>query len=66
MLDSLPEWLRKMDDTYGDGLKMGESAAITPHFERHEMLMRAVSKPNMNLPVLVYCRRDCGEITLEE
>jgi hypothetical protein len=25
-----------------------------------------VSKPNPNLPVLVYCRRDCGEITLEE
>lgn len=23
VLDSLPEWLRKMDDTYGDGLSMG-------------------------------------------
>ncbi|OCF57572.1 hypothetical protein L486_05031 [Kwoniella mangroviensis CBS 10435] len=45
-LDSLPEWLRKMDDTYGDGLSM-------------------VSKPNRNTPVLIYCRKDCGEITLE-
>ena len=25
-----------------------------------------VAKPNMNLPVLIYCRRDCGEIALEE
>jgi len=25
VLDSLPEWLRKMDDTYGDGLSMGMS-----------------------------------------
>jgi len=25
-----------------------------------------VAKPNPNLPVLVYCRRDCGEIALEE
>ncbi|KAK8854666.1 hypothetical protein IAR55_003405 [Kwoniella newhampshirensis] len=46
VLDSLPEWLRKMDDTYGDGLSM-------------------VTKPNKNMPVLIYCRRDCGEITLE-
>ncbi|WWD19190.1 hypothetical protein CI109_103648 [Kwoniella shandongensis] len=46
VLDSLPEWLRKMDDSYGDGLSM-------------------VTKPNRNVPVLIYCRRDCGEITLE-
>ncbi|WWC71449.1 uncharacterized protein I206_105405 [Kwoniella pini CBS 10737] len=46
VLDSLPEWLRKMDDTYGDGLSM-------------------ISKPNRNTPVLIYCKRDCGEITLE-
>ncbi|WVQ95072.1 hypothetical protein IAU59_002165 [Kwoniella sp. CBS 9459] len=46
VLDSLPEWLRGMDDTYGDGLSM-------------------VSKPNRNTPVLIYCRKDCGEITLE-
>ncbi|WWC63423.1 uncharacterized protein I303_106025 [Kwoniella dejecticola CBS 10117] len=46
VLDSLPEWLRKMDDTYGDGLSM-------------------VSKPNRNTPVLIYCKKDCGEITLE-
>ncbi|WVR09486.1 hypothetical protein IAU60_006554 [Kwoniella sp. DSM 27419] len=46
VLDSLPEWLRKMNDSYGDGLSM-------------------VSKPNRNTPVLVYCRKDCGEITLE-
>ncbi|OCF32764.1 hypothetical protein I317_02129 [Kwoniella heveanensis CBS 569] len=46
VLDSLPEWLRGMDDTYGDGLSM-------------------ISKPNRNTPVLIYCRKDCGEITLE-
>lgn len=46
VLDSLPEWLRKMDDTYGDGLSM-------------------VSRPNPNIPVLVYCKRDCGDITLD-
>ncbi|EIW68284.1 hypothetical protein TREMEDRAFT_16645, partial [Tremella mesenterica DSM 1558] len=46
VLDSLPEWLRKMDDTYGDGLSM-------------------VTRPNPNLPVLIYCIRDCGEIILD-
>ncbi|WRT68534.1 uncharacterized protein IL334_005511 [Kwoniella shivajii] len=46
VLDSLPVWLRKMDDAYGDGLSM-------------------VTKPNRNVPVLIYCRKDCGEITLE-
>ncbi|ORY35645.1 hypothetical protein BCR39DRAFT_511283 [Naematelia encephala] len=46
VLDSLPEWLRKMDDTYGDGLSM-------------------VTSPNKNVPVLIYCQKDCGEILLE-
>ncbi|GFZ50848.1 hypothetical protein JCM24511_08606 [Saitozyma sp. JCM 24511] len=46
VLDSLPEWLRKMDDSYGDGLSM-------------------VVKPNKDVPVLIFCRKYCGEITLE-
>jgi GINS complex subunit 4 len=64
VLDSLPEWLRKMDDTYGDGLSMG-----TLYPPLLIITLRAdgeVAKPNPNLPVLVYCRRDCGEIALEE
>lgn len=82
VLDSLPEWLSKMDDTYGDGLSMGTSS-LHPYSLSHLPSnpsslglwildfggvadQRVVSKPNMNLPVLVYCRRDCGEITLEE
>ncbi len=24
-----------------------------------------MTKPNRNVPVLIYCRKDCGEITLE-
>ncbi|KAI9637570.1 uncharacterized protein MKK02DRAFT_23629 [Dioszegia hungarica] len=47
VLDSLPEWLRKMDETSSDGLSM-------------------IPKPNKNIPVLIYCRRDCGEITLPD
>jgi len=64
VLDSLPEWLRKMDDTYGDGLSMGMS--FPPHSYCDMRADKEVAKPNPNLPVLVYCRRDCGEIALEE
>jgi hypothetical protein len=28
VLDSLPEWLRKMDDSYGDGLSMGRCGVV--------------------------------------
>lgn len=45
VLDSLPDWLRKMDDSYGDGLSM-------------------VTKPNLDVPVLIYCRQDLEEIDL--
>lgn len=24
-----------------------------------------ITKPNRNVPVLIYCRKDCGEITLD-
>lgn len=65
VLDSLPEWLRKMDDTYGDGLSMGQSEPRFAVYHRSGT-DETVPKPDMNLPVLVYCRRDCGEITLEE
>ncbi|KAL1413039.1 GINS complex subunit [Vanrija albida] len=46
VLDSLPEWLRRVDESYGDGVSM-------------------VTKPNDNTPVLVLCRKDCGEVMLE-
>ncbi|TXT15946.1 hypothetical protein VHUM_00449 [Vanrija humicola] len=46
VLDSLPEWLRRTDETYADGVSM-------------------VPKPNTDTPVLVLCRKDCGEVTLE-
>lgn len=29
VLDSLPEWLRKMDDSYGDGLSMGRCGVVS-------------------------------------
>lgn len=35
VLDSLPEWLRKMDDTYGDGLSMGQSWCPVLQREMH-------------------------------
>ena len=72
VLESLPEWLRKMDDTYGDGLSMGK-CSLPPRIclpPTNLKLLNGtdiqVAKPNMNLPVLIYCRRDCGEIALEE
>ncbi|KAL7422482.1 GINS complex subunit [Cryptotrichosporon argae] len=46
VLDSLPEFLRRMDETYNDGTSM-------------------VTKPNLAVPVLIYCRKDCGEVQLE-
>jgi GINS complex subunit 4 len=59
-----------MDDTYGDGLSMGGSSFLPAwcprNFRGVGKADDLVSKPNPNLPVLVYCRRDCGEITLEE
>lgn len=62
VLDSLPEWLRRTDETYGDGVSMGTSAGA----ERATPADVAVPTPNANTPVLVLCRKDCGEVTLEQ
>ncbi|KLT41169.1 GINS complex, Sld5 component [Cutaneotrichosporon oleaginosum] len=45
VLDSLPEWLRRMDESSG-GVSM-------------------VTKPNHAQPVLIYIRKDCGELVLD-
>lgn len=31
-----------------------------------EVALTPVTQPNLNNPVLIYCRKDCGEITLEK
>jgi hypothetical protein len=55
-----------MEDTYGDGLSMGRFGQDPVSAGSCAKSDKSVVKPNMNLPVLIYCRRDCGEIALEE
>ena len=62
MLDSLPDWLQKMDETSGDVSMSGSSSLPVPL----RIALILVSKPNKNIPVLIYCRRDCGEIVLDK
>ncbi|WVQ81818.1 hypothetical protein IAT38_003945 [Cryptococcus sp. DSM 104549] len=45
VLESLPEKMRRMDESFNDGVSM-------------------VSQPNLDTPVLIYCRKDCGEVPI--
>ena len=55
-----------MDDTYNDGLSMSKSDFSLYVLQSiFAPLTTPVTKPDRNVPVLIYCRKDCGEILLE-
>ncbi len=64
VLDSLPDWLRRLDESSG-GVLMGEWGVSGDQLEEDTQLT-PVAQPNLNQPVLVYIRQDCGSIKLDE
>jgi hypothetical protein len=60
-----------MDDVANDGLSMGEPLVLgVGSKHRSSKLTRgaggAVLEPDKNVPVLIYCLKDCGDIVLKE
>ena len=46
-------------------LSILSSTFLCSTFVRRLNMGKIVVKPNRNVPVLIHCRKDCGEITLE-
>lgn len=63
VLDSLPEGLRSMTEPSNDQMSIGQPAERQPG--EQSVLTLVVTRPKLDTPVMMFCRKDCGEIMLE-